>query len=56
MIVLELLLKERALLWSFCLRKTAIAGSCSRRPVGDVALSIGKRLQNSLPEFRRCVT
>ena len=50
--------------FSFCLRKTANASNCSRRPVGDAierfkheidaALSIGKRLQNSLPEFRRC--
>jgi hypothetical protein len=48
MIMLQLLRKQRAPLWSFYLR------NCSRRPVGDAALPTGKRLQNSLPEFRRC--
>ena len=50
MIALQLLRKQRASLWSFCLR------NCSRRPMGDAALSTGKRLQNSPPEFRRCMT
>jgi hypothetical protein len=48
MVVLQLLRKQRASLSSFCLR------NCSRRPMGDAALPTGKRLQNSLPEFRRC--
>ena len=48
MIALLLLRKQRAPFWSFYLR------NCSRRPMGDAALPIGKRLQNSLPEFRRC--
>ena len=58
MIVLQLLRKQRALLWSF-LPKYAYASPC-----GDVARAYRTRdrrrafhrkaLQNSLPEFRRC--
>ena len=49
MIVLQLLRKQRAPSWSFC------QSNCSRHPIGD-ALPVGERLQNSLPEFRRCAT
>ena len=40
MIVLQLLRKQRALLWRFYRRKTALVGDCSRRPVGDVVQSV----------------
>ena len=39
MIVLQLLRKQRAPLWSFCL------SNLSRRPMGDAALPTGKRLR-----------
>ena len=47
MIVLQLLRKQRASLWSFC------PGNCSRRPMGDAAAftTVGKRLQNSCLNF-----